>query len=64
MTFGTKRRSDWNGQDNAAYAVGGMLAAEMRAKRVQLEGRKKMAAAAGVGLVIAFAYLLLDLMVF
>lgn len=60
MAFGTKQRKDWNASDNATHAVASMLGAEMRAKRVKLEGRAKVALAMSAGFVLAVAYLLLD----
>jgi len=60
MAFGTKNKRDWTAQDNATHAMSTMLAAEMRDKRVKLAAREKMAVAMGVGLVLAFLYLIVE----
>jgi hypothetical protein len=64
MAFGTKRNSDWTGQDNATHAVATMLSAEMKQKRERDASRRGMTIAALAGFVIAIAYCVADLVVF
>lgn len=53
-----KRRSDWNGADNARNALSVMLADELRIKREKDASRAGVAKACAFGLFIGIIYTL------
>lgn len=59
--FGTKRKADWNAEDNAANAMSVFLSAEIRETRIAHGNKVKMTMAVVAGLVIAALYFVVEL---